>query len=154
MSTKDVAFIGTLVTLASLVIPIFIHFNELMHGIQGRLSSVEAKFDLIEIFTRYAIDSVDSQGKSLLYKAVVNEDTEAASALIAAGADVNVRDNQDISPLHIAIYTEQKDIVDELIAAGADDTKDDTKDNQNPWVGLGEEAYVFMDREPKGLQVN
>ena len=131
MSTKDTAFTGALVILASLVIPTFIHFNELInestrksneriYGIHGRLSKIEGKLESIESFTRYAIDSVDSQGKSPLYKAVANEDTEAASALIAAGADVNVSDSQGISPLLIAIYIEQEDIVSELIAAGAD----------------------------------
>ena len=123
MSTKNAAFTRALVTLASLaslVIPIFIHFNQLMYGIQGRLSSVEEKLNLIEIFTRYTIDSVDSQGKSPLYKAITNGDTEAASTLIAAGADINISDSQGISPFHIAVFTKQKNIVSELIATGAD----------------------------------
>ncbi len=145
MSKKDVAFTGALVTLAGLA---FIHFNELMHGsnkliheIQGKLSSVEVKLDFVEkelSSIRYTIDSVDSQGKSLLYKAIANGDAEAASALIAAGADVNVRDNQGISPLLIALYTEQEDIVDELIAAGAAGAAGagNTRDNQNSFLGI------------------
>ena len=154
MSTKDAAFTGALVILAGLVIPIFIHFNELtdksidksnelIYEIHGRLSKIEGKLEPIESFTRYTIDSVDSQGKSPLYKAVANEDTEAASALIAAGADVNIRDNQGISPSHIAVFTKQKDIVSELIAAGADVN---VRDNQ----GISP-LYIAIDTEQKDI---
>ena len=126
---------STIITLGlPMMIPILIHFNELMHDIQERVSTVETVMQInrqdierISIFTKYNIDLVDQQGRSIVNKAVRNKDTKAVIELISAGANVNTKDNQGLSPLHIAAIIQNSEIVRQLISAGANVN---TKDNQ------------------------
>ena len=59
----------------------------------------------------------------LLHQAVIDGNIEAVKQHIAAGADVNAKDENGVTPLH---WTETKEIAELLIAKGADvNAKDD-----------------------------
>jgi hypothetical protein len=53
-------------------------------------------------------------------EAALNENIEAVKQHIAAGTDVNARDNGGSTPLHQAAINGHKEIAELLIAAGAD----------------------------------
>ena len=53
----------------------------------------------------------------LLHQAVIDGNIEAVKQHIAAGADVNAKDENGVTPLH---WTETEEIAELLIAAGAD----------------------------------
>jgi ankyrin repeat protein len=55
-----------------------------------------------------------------LHSAIAGQDRESSVALIAAGADVNAKQQDDFTPLHEAAQNGDREIVDALLAAGAD----------------------------------
>jgi uncharacterized protein len=55
-----------------------------------------------------------------LHSAIAARDRESSFALIAAGADVNAKQQDDFTALHEAAQNGDRDIVDALLAAGAD----------------------------------
>ncbi len=59
-------------------------------------------------------------GSSPLITAVVFGKTEIALALLAAGADINFRNNEGSTPLHTAAFFCRTEIVEALVANGAD----------------------------------
>ncbi len=67
---------------------------------------------------------LNENGHTMLMQA---RDIASVKALIAAGADVNGRDEYEDTPLIIAVYRGQIDIVNALIAAGADVNAMDNK---------------------------
>lgn len=59
-------------------------------------------------------------GSTPLHLAATNPDTSAMQALIAAGADVNARDNDGATPLHMAAYSSRPKNTQLMLEAGAD----------------------------------
>jgi len=57
-----------------------------------------------------------------LHSAIAGQDRESSLALIAAGADVNAKQQDDFTALHEAAQNGDREIVDALLAAGADPT--------------------------------
>ena len=55
-----------------------------------------------------------------LHSAIAARDRESTFALIAAGADVNLKQQDSFTPLHEAAQNGDRDIVEALLAAGAD----------------------------------
>jgi len=55
-----------------------------------------------------------------LHSAIAGQDRESSLALIAAGADVNAKQQDDVTALHEAAQNGDREIVDALLAAGAD----------------------------------
>lgn len=55
-----------------------------------------------------------------LHSAIAGQDRESSLALIAAGADVNAKQQDDFTALHEAAQNGDREIVDALLAAGAD----------------------------------
>jgi ankyrin repeat protein len=55
-----------------------------------------------------------------LHSAIAGRDHDSTLALIAAGADVNAKQQDDFTPLHEAAQNGDREIVDALLAAGAD----------------------------------
>ena len=55
-----------------------------------------------------------------IYRAAGLGNIEAVKQHLAAGTDVDAKDNYDYTPLHIAARLGQKEIAEVLIAAGAD----------------------------------
>ena len=73
-------------------------------------------------------NTVDPAGAGTLIDAVYNEDLAAVKALIAGGADVNMRKADDGStPLHVAVFVCNIEIVKVLLAAKADVNAKDNK---------------------------
>ena len=62
----------------------------------------------------------DSNGSTLLHKAVGQGDADIVKKLIKLNADVNARDNYGITPLMIAASFGYNNIIQILIVAGAD----------------------------------
>jgi ankyrin repeat protein len=61
-----------------------------------------------------------AMGSTPLHLAATNPDTSAMKALIAAGADVNARDNDGATPLHMAAYSSRPKNTQLMLEAGAD----------------------------------
>lgn len=59
-------------------------------------------------------------GSTPLHYAALNENIGPLKALLAAGANVNARDNEGVTPLHMAAYATRTEHVKLLLAAGAD----------------------------------
>jgi uncharacterized protein len=55
-----------------------------------------------------------------LHSAIAGQDRESSLALIAAGADVNAKQQDDFTALHEAAQNGDREIVEALLAAGAD----------------------------------
>lgn len=67
-----------------------------------------------------ARDARTALGSQPLHLAAMNPDTTAMKALIAAGANVNARDNEGATPLHKAAYASRTEHTRILLEAGAD----------------------------------
>ena len=65
-------------------------------------------------------DARTALGSTPLHLAATNPDTSAMKALIAAGADVNARDNDGATPLHMAAYSSRPKNTQLMLEAGAD----------------------------------
>ena len=61
-----------------------------------------------------------TSGRTPLLGAVVEGPAETVAALLAKGADVNVRNNDGATPLDLAAYEGRADVVELLVAAGAE----------------------------------
>ena len=62
----------------------------------------------------------DQYGNTPLHKAVVIENLEAISDLLAAGADLEARNQNGLTPLHYAAIGGDFEVISTLLAAGAD----------------------------------
>jgi uncharacterized protein len=71
-------------------------------------------------------EPVDQMGRIALHYAAVNGDLQEITDLIAAGSDVNARDNAGMTPLHFASQQQHFEAARLLLGAGA---KVDVKDN-------------------------
>ncbi len=67
-----------------------------------------------------ARDARTPLGSTPLHLAATNVDPAALKALIAAGANVNARDNEGLTPLHMAAYAQRAPHAQLLLEAGAD----------------------------------
>ena len=65
-------------------------------------------------------DARNSLGTTPLHLAATNGDPGPLKALLAAGAEVNVRDKEGITPLHLATYSDRSNNALLLLRAGAD----------------------------------
>lgn len=70
--------------------------------------------------TPAARDARTGRGSTPLHLAATNPDAGPLKALLAAGADVNVRDSEGVTPLHMAAYTARNENAKLLLEAGAD----------------------------------
>lgn len=66
------------------------------------------------------VDTQDGDGQSLLMLAAYHGHADTVSALIARGADVNLRNARDQSPVAGALFKGEDEVVTALVAAGAD----------------------------------
>lgn len=67
-------------------------------------------------------DARTGLGSTPLHLAATNSDISALKALLAAGADVNTKDEEGNTPLHMAAYTNRFENSKYLLEAGADIT--------------------------------
>lgn len=67
-----------------------------------------------------ARDARTGLGSTPMHLAATNPDLSALKALIAAGADANVKDSEGVTPLHLAAYTQRASHAQVLLEAGAD----------------------------------
>lgn len=67
------------------------------------------------------IDEQDSQGRTQLHQAVIQNSTDQVRALLSSGAHVDIRDNFNNEPLHLAVGQNEvnKEIVKILLDYGA-----------------------------------
>lgn len=66
------------------------------------------------------VDITDADGNTFLMLAAYRGHEETTRALIARGADVNLRNSRDQSPLAGALFKGEEAVVRALVAAGAD----------------------------------
>jgi ankyrin repeat protein len=66
------------------------------------------------------VNARDSEGKSALHRAVATGNIDIVSALLIAGAHVDMPDEAGLTPLHIAASGSSGDVVNELLSYGAD----------------------------------
>ncbi len=80
----------------------------------------ESEKDLIKKYAQWENEA----GRTLLFRAVLNEDADATRLLINAGADVNHRDHENQTALWVACNNPCDDtgVVEVLLDAGADPT--------------------------------
>jgi ankyrin repeat protein len=65
-------------------------------------------------------DARTGLGSTPLHLAATNPDVTAVKALLAAGANVNAKDDDGNTPLHMAAYTNRIAVAKVLLEAGAD----------------------------------
>ncbi len=97
-----------------------------------RFGSVEVVQDLLAASPRSARPDVRAfhDGFSALHVAAMKGHAEVVQALLAAGADVDQRDEcYGFTPLHLAAMEGNVDIVQMLLASGADPYKRDGEGN-------------------------
>jgi ankyrin repeat protein len=92
---------------------------------QLRRACIKGQIDVVEdilktITSKTEIDNVDSDGDTALILASFHGHTEIAQALLAAGADKDVKNNDGITALICACIMGYADTVQALLAAGAD----------------------------------
>ena len=75
---------------------------------------------IIQRFRHRATMVRDAQGRTLLHKAALNNNTRIARLLLRHGIDVNAQDNEGNTALHYAADRHMRDLL--LITAGADPT--------------------------------
>ena len=80
------------------------------------------KQQLIPLLLEYVVDleKTDANDLAPLQLALWKEDSRSAIALLAAGADPNVRGSGGLSMAHLAVYRHDMDLLRTLVAAGAD----------------------------------
>ena len=66
------------------------------------------------------VDVVDGSGNSLLMLAAYHGHAATVRALVAAGADVDLRNERDQAPVAGALFKGEDDVVRALVEAGAD----------------------------------
>ena len=72
------------------------------------------------LLTTIAAVLVVGCGESSIHDAANGGNIEAAKQHLAAGTDVNAKDEEGLTPLHFAAYCGQKEVAELLIAKGAD----------------------------------
>ena len=95
-------------------------------------------------------------GKTVLYFAAFNKNPDIIKALLAAGAEVNAKDEDGWTPLHFAAgFTENPDIIKILLAAGAEvDAKNEEGFTPLMWAVLADDARQVTQLLAKGAAVN
>jgi len=77
--------------------------------------------DILNALIKAGADvNVQNEGKTPLMEECFSNNIDMVKTLIAAGANVNSKDNDGLTSLHIACMVENLDIVNNLISAGAD----------------------------------
>jgi ankyrin repeat protein len=76
---------------------------------------------------------MDRYGRTPLWHHCFNGDLEAASEVIAAGADPSFDDDVNYSPLHVAVQERRVAVIRLRLASGADPNKTDNHGNSPPW---------------------
>ena len=77
--------------------------------------------DLLEFIDHgYPVDAPDPAGNTALMLAAYHGQEETVEALLAQGADVNVRNDRDQSILAGALFKGEDAVAQRLVAAGAD----------------------------------
>jgi ankyrin repeat protein len=71
-------------------------------------------------YSRCKGDNINPKGRTALYLAVQRRSIDMISVLIAAGADVNIKDYSGWTPLHLTVSANHTVIAHMLIAARAD----------------------------------
>jgi uncharacterized protein len=66
------------------------------------------------------VEAADSDGRTPLHHAIIEDEVEAAAVLIAAGANVDAPDRSGWTPLHVAAQANSASAVQTLLRAGAD----------------------------------
>ena len=84
----------------------------------------------------------DQYGNTPLHKAVVIENLEAISDLLAAGADLRAQAQVDVTPLHIAASRGSPEAITTLLAAGADPLARDMG-GRRPIDWVGEDSSLY-----------
>lgn len=91
---------------------------------------------IISISKDINLDTVDSHGETLLWKAVQKGKVDIAEVLINAGANINLPDKDGWSPLHMAVLNQDINMVD-LILKYTPQINDQNKYGNNAiWIAV------------------
>lgn len=81
--------------------------------------------DVDKFIKNNGIDSIDRDGRSLIFSAIVEKKKELTTYLLKKGCLINLQDKQGFSPLHFAVIHDNPDVAKLLIENGANlDVKD------------------------------
>ena len=87
--------------------------------VAAEADNIGALTELLKGDADTAVDAPDDDGRTVTHWAVFHQNTVAIRLLVAAGADVNVRDSRGFSPLMVAAQQGNADIVEILVNNGA-----------------------------------
>jgi ankyrin repeat protein len=79
-----------------------------------------------------------------MVKAVATDDLEAVTALLATGADANVKNSVAISVLVLAIWNESAPIVEALLKNRADPNVRDVDTDRTPLLETGDRQIIKL----------
>lgn len=86
----------------------------------------EAMFPLDEDIREINVQTINSEGDTVLHYACLWGDARAVRLLLASGSDVNSLGDMERSPLHVAVSNRFCDIVEILLSHGAHTNKKDS----------------------------
>lgn len=81
----------------------------------------EINFQLVDKFIEdYGIDSLDRDGRSLIFSAITQKKDKLVQYLIDRGSFINLQDKEGFSPLHFTVIQDNPNLTRLLIESGAD----------------------------------
>jgi ankyrin repeat protein len=96
-------------------------------------------------------EKLDQRGRSQLHDAVIDHQGEQIVQLLAAGADVNLKDNGGWTPLHFAAQEQVVEIARMLLEAGAEVDAQDHFGNTPLWRAVsnyrGDGRFIMFLRQ-------
>jgi ankyrin repeat protein len=106
--------------------------NPYNYGFLGQDSVAGIRIsDMPEIYASDRLNVQDSEGRTKLHRAIVNQDVDLIKRLLHSGWAVDISDHRGNEPLHYAIIAANVEVVKLLLRFGADpDAKD--KRNRSP----------------------
>ena len=91
---------------------------------------------VISISKELSSDFADSDGETLLWKAVQRKKIDIAEALLNAGANINIPDKAGWFPLHIAVQNQDINMVDLLLRYNPEINAQNKYGNTAIWLAV------------------
>lgn len=112
----------------------------------------EKNFDVVRaILNEFGLDAIDSDGRTALINAVIENSPEFVRSLVENGAHVNIQDKNGYTALHFAGQYKMVEVSRFLLENGADPNITDVHGNSPLWTAV---FNAKMPYDEQGVVVN